>query len=88
MFHLAPIMGNQIVKIYSLIQHSGVETKQNTSQVIVAVLTQYAALRQPVLWTNDRRSVATDLCIRESRDRPQQSIIRTPHIIKPSSVLQ
>ena len=64
------------------------ETKQNTSQVIVAVLTQDAVPRQPVLWTKDRRSVATELCIEESRDRSQQSIIRSPHIIKPSSVLQ
>ena len=56
---MAPIVGNQIGKIYSLIQHSGMETIVKTSQVILAVPTQDPASSQPVVGTKDRSSVAT-----------------------------
>jgi len=71
-FRLAPIVGNQICKIKSLIQHSEVETKQNTSQVIVAVLTPDAAPRQPVAGAKDRSNIATVPCTGKSTDRPQR----------------
>jgi len=69
---LAHIVGNQICKIKSLIQHSEVETKQNTSQVIVAVLTHDAAPRQPVAGAKYRSNFATELCTGKSTNRPQR----------------
>jgi hypothetical protein len=71
-FFGGPIVGNQIGKIESLIQHSQVKTKQTTSQVIVAVPTQDAAPRQSVIRTKDRRRVAKAPRTGKSTDRPQQ----------------
>ena len=65
-------MWNQNGKIYSLIQHYGMETKQKTNQVIMVMPTQDPAPRQPVVGTKDRSSVATVPRTAKFTDRLQQ----------------
>jgi hypothetical protein len=59
-FHLAFILGKRKCKIQLFIQHSVVETKQNTNQGFVAVPKQVVTLRQTVGGKKNSSSVATE----------------------------
>jgi hypothetical protein len=69
---LAFIVRNQRCKIQPFIQHSRVETKQNTRQGIVAFPTQDAPLRQSVVEKKNRSSVATEPRTGTSKYMPKQ----------------